>query len=465
MAIYLLVSRSGRLGGFFTASIWVLWFYHLYHTPFICILSYTHPQFIMGVIRLPRPTALYVPNSPPSPSSTSSTRTLTPDMISPPLSPDFTFDSETLPASSLPALEYISSKLQQKMMHVTLLVGRGKPYPTGTPSDLMVIPISPLDAVSTRILHRTVAKGVAKFSLGQSWTDALARAQYERLANEYLVQQSIMQNEVVFSREGLTLLNVDRIYTFKRRLCILSSKGPHVEDEYVTSCVGLLHRTIQDFQGRPFSKAFFHRVYEQLDVRDELLMRIGAVYRRCYGVEGIVVPETGVAELPARTLVSSKKSAARLASKRGMKEVMQSVPEVTKPETTAPAPTSTAAATAPGTGTATATATAAPPAIKVLPANPPANKPLPAKPNLPARPNPTRPVRKSPLRGAIRSPRESGPPRSRMPTKRGPKTPQSASDVTPITRNEWNMLVGTDFRHVKPTVTKWTPSPTVLAAA
>ncbi|PLB47149.1 hypothetical protein P170DRAFT_362958 [Aspergillus steynii IBT 23096] len=331
----------------------------------------------MGVIRLPRPTALYVPNpnSPPSPSSSasSSTRTLTPDMISPPLSPDFTFDSETLPASSLPALEYISSKLQQKMMHVTLLVGRGKPYPTGTPSDLMVIPISPLDPTSTRILHRTVAKGAAKFSLGQSWTDALARAQYERHANEYLIQQSIMQNEVVFSREGLTLLNVDRIYTFKRRLCILSSKGPHVEDEYVGSCVKLLHRTIQDFQGRPFSKAFFHRVYEQLDVRDELLMHIAAVYRRCYGVEGI---------------------------------------------------------------------------------------PLPAKPSAA-----TRSVRKSPLRGAIRSPRESGPPRSRMPTKRGPKTPQSASDVTPITRNEWNMLVGTDFRHAKPTVTKWTPSPTVMAAA
>ncbi|KAH8425497.1 uncharacterized protein LDX57_003248 [Aspergillus melleus] len=402
----------------------------------------------MGVIRLPRPTALYVPNSPPSPSSSasSSTRTLTPDMISPPLSPDFTFDSETLPASSLPALEYISRKLQQKMMHVTLLVGRGKPYPTGAPSDLMVIPISPLDPISLRIVHRTVAKGAAKFSLGASWTDALARAQYERHTNEYLIQQSIMQNEVVFSREGLTLLNVDRIYTFKRRLCMLSSRGPHVEEEYVGSCVSLLHRTIQDFQGRPFSKAFFHRVYEQLDVRDELLMHIADVYRKSFGVEGIVLPERGgVAEQTAtRAPVSKKRSASRMGKGAAMKPVMQSVPEV---ECIKPATTSTTTTTTP--------------AIKILPVKPaPANKPLPAKPT-----STTRPVRKSPLRGAIRSPREAGPPRSRMPTKRGPKTPQSASDVTPITRNEWNMLVGTDFRHMKPTVTKWTPSPTVLAAA
>lgn len=72
----------------------------------------------MGVIRLPRPTGLYVPTSP--------TRSLTTDMISSPLSPDFTFDSETLPPSILPALEYISYKLEQKMMHATLLVGRGK---------------------------------------------------------------------------------------------------------------------------------------------------------------------------------------------------------------------------------------------------------------------------------------------------------------------------------------------------
>lgn len=318
----------------------------------------------MGVLRLPRPTGIYVPNSP--------TRTLTTDMISPPLSPSFNFDAETVTASIIPALDYISSKLQQRMIHVTLLVGRGKPYPTGQASDLMVIPITPLDTQLWRVLYRTIEKGVRKFSLGQSWTDALNRSQHERHANEYLIQQSIMQNEVIFSSEGLTLLNMDRIYTFKRRLCVLSYRE-NIQDSYITSCVDLLHRTILDFQGRPFSKAFFHRVYEQLDVKDDLLTTVADAYKAKYNQEGIVLPPRPK-EKPTRT-------------------------------------------------------------------------------------SPVRPVRA----------RRQAPPTKRynLPTKRGPKTPLSASDVTPITRNEWNMLVRSELRQAKlvPTVTKWTPSPTVMAMA
>jgi hypothetical protein len=64
-------------------------------------------------------------------------------------------------------------------------------------------------------------------------------------------------------------------------------------------------------------------------------------------------------------------------------------------------------------------------------------------------------VRASPLKSSTMKPPS---------VRRGPKTPLSASDVTPITRNEWNILVGQDIR-LQPTVTKWTPSPTVYAMA
>lgn len=338
----------------------------------------------MGVIRLPRPTGLYVPSSP--------TR-LTAEMISPPLSPSFNFDSETLPPSIYPALEYISAKLQQKMMHVTLLVGRGKPYPTGQPSDLMVIPITQLDTQGTRTLFRAVAKAASKFSLGQSWTDALTRSQLEQAANEYIIHQSIMQNDVVFSREGLTLLNVDRIYTFKRRLCILSHRSSAPEDTYIASCVQLLHRTIADFHGRPFSKAFFHRVYEQLDVRDDLLTLVANTYKKEFSQEGIVLPPRPRAEH------SSKKSPVR---------------------------------------TVRARCEPAPPRFRAAPISKPMPKPA------------SKPISKSV---------------SKPVSKRAPKTPLSASDVTPITRNEWNMLMASDLKKSNPTVTKWTPSPTVMAAA
>lgn len=371
-----------------------------------------HSYFIVAM-RLPRPTGVYVPNSP---------RSVTSDMISSPLSADFNFDTETLTPSIIPALEYISSKLQQKTRHVTLLVGRGKPYPTGQPSDLIVIPSAPLEPSVHRALARIFAKAALKFSLGQSWSDALARSQHERSANKYLIERSILQNEVVFSREGLTLLNVDRIYTFKRRLCILSTSNSTAanprRDSYVGSCVRLLHRTIQDFNGRPFSKAFFHRVYEQLDVDDSLLSHVADVYKKQYKQEGIVVPATSATAKTATT----------------------------------------------------------------TPASAPASAPPKAKPNKPIKPlKPTSTVAvtavaekkefkkalKSPVRAVRIRKQSSGPPLSgaNSATRRGPKTPLSASDVTPITRNEWNLLFGPDFRKNRPVVTKWTPSPTVLAAA
>lgn len=311
------------------------------------------------------------------------TTRITGDMISPPLSPDFNFDSDAnnaLTPSVLPALEYISSKLQQKAMHVTLLVGRGKPFPTGDGADLIVLPVTELDAPSWKILYRVVEKAVRKFALGQSWADALSnsQSQRQRRANEYLVQQSIMQNEILFSQEGLTLLNVDRIYTFKRRLCVLSAargrqqQQQHPSEErYINSCVHLLHQTIRDCQGRPFSQAFFHRVYEHLGVSDELLVNVAAAYKAKYGQDGIVLPRPAPRQQHARS---------------------------------------------PG------------PRVR---------------------------------RRAAASPPSS---RAGTPPKRGPKTPLSASDVTPITRNEWNILIRQDFWRNKPTVTMWVPSPAVQVA-
>lgn len=350
---------------------------YLYQLSEAYLLQLPPPSPTMGVIRMPRPTGIYVPNSP--------TRILTNEMISPPLSPEFSFDFETVIPSIRPALEYVSSKLQQKMMQVTLLVGRGKPYPTGQPSDLMIIPVSSLEPQSWRVLERAIAKAAKKFSLGQSWTDSLNRSQYERHANEHLVQQSIMQNEVIFSQEGLTLLNMDRIYTFKRRLCILSNRPfSRSDDQSITSCVQLLHRIITDFQGRPFSKAFFHRVYEQLDVRDDLLTAVATAYKTVYEQEAIILPPQPKTEHTRKSPIRSPQAKAEQ-------------------------------------------------------------------------------TRKSPIRN--RAHRPPPPAKSALPAKRGPKTPLSASDVTPITRNEWNMLVSRDIRQLQPTVTKWTPSPTVVAVA
>ncbi|KAJ5508936.1 hypothetical protein N7527_011079 [Penicillium freii] len=381
----------------------------------------------MGVMRLPRPAGIYVPNSP---------RTLTNEMISPPLSPEFSFDSETVTPSLLPALEYISSKLQQRMMHVTLLIGRGKPYPTGQTSDLMIIPIHTIEPQAWRVLERAIFKGSRKFSLGPSWTDAISRSQYERQANDHLVKQSILQNEVIFSQEGLTLLNMDRIYTFKRRMCILSTRPFSRDDEQsMSSCVRLLHRIVNDFSGRPFSKAFFHRVYEQLDVPDEQLTAVAVAYKNVHNEDAIILPVQAKTTAP----VPAPLSAPVPAEVEPIDPVKVAAKVQAKVQANVQAKVQLKAAER----------VILKPKADPIPIRVKAERP--------------REVKRSPIQ-TVRGRRQPPPSKMRGHNKRGPKTPLSASDVTPITRNEWNILVSQDIR-VQPKVTKWVPSPTVLAAA
>jgi hypothetical protein len=229
-------------------------------------------------MRLPRPTGIYVSKSPH-------------EIVAPTLSPEFSLYSESIMPSFIPVLEYISTILQERSIRVTLLIGRGKPYPTGQPSDLMLIPVDSTQPQAWSILVRAIAKASRKFSLGQIWTDALSRSQHERKANGYLIEQSILQNEVVFSQEGLTVLTMDRIYTFKRRMCILSTRPfSRTDEEALSSCISLLHRIVTDFSNRPFSKAFFHRVYEQLAVPDVHLTIVAAAYKSVHKRDAIILP-------------------------------------------------------------------------------------------------------------------------------------------------------------------------------
>lgn len=337
----------------------------------------------------------------------SSPRTITSSMISPPLSPDFNFDFDALTPSTLPALEYISERLSQKSLHVTLLVGRGQPMPTGESSDLNIIPVTQLDTQSWKTFYKIVEKGAKKYSLGQGWTDALELHARRQVKNEYLIEQSLRQNEILFSQEGLTLLAVDRIYTLKRRLCVLAQTEKNIknEEKYLSSCVQLLNKTITSCQGRPFSFGFFHRAYEHLHITDDILKKVAEAYKARYGQEGIVI-------------ITPKSSPA-------LPAVAPTTTITTKKETTRKSPVLRTAATNTRVCRPMAKATVASAQVSRH------------------------------YRVPSRVPSRAGTPR------RGPKTPVSASDVTPITRNEWNILIGPEFWQNKPTVTMWVPTPAV----
>lgn len=260
-------------------------------------------------------------------------------MISRPLPPDLDFDSGTVDSSAIPALRDIACRLHRKSIHITLLVGWGRPSSTEHASKLMVIPTTPLSRRPWKILHASMVKSARKYSLGQGWTDALARSRHERLANEYLIEQSILQNEVAFSYEGLTVLSMDRIYTFKHKLYVLSQGSTAIsEGQVVASCADLLHRAITDLDGHVFSGTFFHLIYEHLDVKDSLLKKVAAAYQTKYDQEGVIFPEPRPGQNVRKQTVRKPPPPPIILGPTGVKRIRNSVVPDSRQQRPSPVP-------------------------------------------------------------------------------------------------------------------------------
>lgn len=224
-------------------------------------------------------------------------------MISPPLSPatscnfHFTSPSPTV----LHALEYVSRKLQRKQMHLTFVVAGDKPLPIGQGCKLTAYPTAPArsaldEATQTQRAFNAIARRAArKFGLSVDWIVCQGPGQsaQTRLGSwEYTIRRSLVQNDVLFSAESLTLLNIDRIYTLKQQLHVLA-KGAidHIpENVYLDSCIWLLRQLMKETSGRPFSKGFFHCTYDHISISDDVLLRLAKEYYAKYKHAAIVFP-------------------------------------------------------------------------------------------------------------------------------------------------------------------------------
>jgi hypothetical protein len=240
---------------------------------------------------------------------------LTTSLISPPLSAlPRTYNFDAISPIVVPALSYLSTKLSQKNLHLTLIVGRGSSTPT-TPSNpnpslsLHIIPAATLSLKTWRTFTKCLEKTAQRFpTIGRRWFDALAKSQSDCNASNYnyLICQSIRQNQVLFSEEGLTLLNIDRVYTLKQRLQALSlGTGPLPWYTFVGSCISLLRQTVQKFDNRPLSKGFILRCYDHLSFNDDLLDLVAKVYEEEYGEPGIAEEDPELSELERQ--VSAKR--------------------------------------------------------------------------------------------------------------------------------------------------------------
>lgn len=195
----------------------------------------------------------------------------------------FNWDLPATSAPMLPAFRYISNKLTQRELSVALIISDHEPY---------VIPVWPLPRKSQIILAQIVRKAVKKFSLQPSWLTALASASNKCLPkifdthrpDSYIVRRSIVQHELIFGEEGLTLLNIDHIYTFKQLLCTLSKRNwvPRARDVCLSSCVHLLHRINEVYTDPKMSGGYLKRVYLDVEFQKQAYEEVTSAYNVNY---------------------------------------------------------------------------------------------------------------------------------------------------------------------------------------
>ncbi|KAI2472034.1 hypothetical protein F4781DRAFT_46793 [Annulohypoxylon bovei var. microspora] len=156
-----------------------------------------------------------------------------------------------------------------------------------------------------KTLRTTILKAERKFRIGTGWLPPATTASACGL-NADLVRRSMLQNEVLFSSEGLTLLALDRLYTFKAALAAyarsrttngsgtsspLASPTPTptpkiADSSRIEDAVDSLRRLVLANGGRPISKSDLYRSYDWLGVNVRALRDVENMYRRAYGGPG-----------------------------------------------------------------------------------------------------------------------------------------------------------------------------------
>ena len=205
-----------------------------------------------------------------------------PPLLSP-APPSFQWDLRTTCKPMLPAFQYISHKLHQRELSVALIISEHEPY---------VIPVWPLPRKSQLLLAKIVRKACKKFVLQPSWLTAVASVASKSLPkvfeaykpDSYIVRRSILQNEIIFSDEGLTLLSMDNIYTFKQLLCTLSKPDwvANSRDVCLSSCVHLLRRINEVYTDPKLTKGYLARVYKELEFMEEAFEEVTAAISTNY---------------------------------------------------------------------------------------------------------------------------------------------------------------------------------------
>ncbi|OHF02609.1 hypothetical protein CORC01_02005 [Colletotrichum orchidophilum] len=269
-----------------------------------------------------------------------------------------------------------------------------------------------------RTLRQTIDRAERKFRIGTEWLPPVVDGSACGLTSS-LIRRSIVQNDVLFASEGLTLVSLDRLYTFKAALSSYSRTDAPLRLE---DAVDELRRLILSRAGNKVSKSDVLRSYDWLSVTDVALADVDKMYRRAYGGPDRVGAIEGVG------------SAAQVA--RTVKELEHELDE-------------TLARTAAAMDAIRIAKPPSPPKGPVLKLQTNFDAQIPVAARMEVRREEVseededltaRPERQAPV--SIWSPISIAEVLHEDRSRSGPMTPNGYDDISPITRGEWGFLMG-----------------------
>jgi hypothetical protein len=137
------------------------------------------------------------------------------------------------------------------------------------------------------VLAKAAQKAEQRFNLGVNWVNMNFEKEIYQDDLETLTHCSLMQNEVLFSSEGLTCLAIDLCYALKTKL-EAHTLNPWNAASDLDEAVDILRRLIRDYRGRPLTRGYIRRNYAGIEVSDAVLLRLNAEYERKFGTRGVV---------------------------------------------------------------------------------------------------------------------------------------------------------------------------------
>ncbi|KAL8738808.1 MAG: hypothetical protein Q9190_007945 [Brigantiaea leucoxantha] len=185
---------------------------------------------------------------------------------SPSQTPPFAWDLPAISLPYFPVFRYVSRRLAEKKLYLALII---------TDNGSVCLPAWPISNVAQDAFVRIARKAYCKFSHIPSWLRSIAESSIARRSksrlvaassDSYLIRRSIIQHEIIYSSEGLALLTVDHVYTFKNLLIetersLLQTNATYTE---FSIHVYLLRRINSIYTGRKPSVAYIKRAYDAL---------------------------------------------------------------------------------------------------------------------------------------------------------------------------------------------------------